>query len=571
MKETYVKLFNIFTVLCLLCCSNLAFAQNSAPPMRSSGNPPEITLSPSTVGFNYVFIGNTYTQTVNIKATNLRGDITLNGMTTGEVELSATTITKSEAESAEGYDLTITLTPTDENIYQETVVLNTQDADMVTLSIYWAAMPTTDVADIATLKAKPTDDYTNYKYTGEAIVTGIGKKYIYMQDATGGLALNDNYGDFPTVKVGDKISGFVVNTVSSWGAINAQPVQGTGIEILAENQTVEPVVTTLADLKANAKSLHAKLVQVANITFTENAGETFNADMVNPKINDGTEEGRFNVFESIHGVTVPTEAVTIVGVSTSASAAVVGARTADDFIKAELPEPTLTLSKTMISYNYAFIGETYTETINIKAANLSGDLTIEGLNSGEVTVSATTIPKAEAESEAGYDLTVTLKPSKEDVYMETFTFNDNGKELGKVTMYWSPMTTTDVADIATLKAKPTDDYTNYKYTGEAIVTAMGKKYIYMQDATGGLAVNDNYGDFPTVKVGDKISGFIVNTVSSWGAISAQPVQGTSVEVLAENQTVEPVVTTLADLKANAKSLHAKLVQVANVTFTENAG
>lgn len=411
MKETYVKLFNIFTVLCLLCCSNLAFAQNSAPPMRSSGNPPEITLSPSTVGFNYVFIGNTYTQTVNIKAKNLRGDITLNGMTTGEVELSATTITKSEAESAEGYDLTITLTPTDENIYQETVVLNTQDADMVTLSIYWAAMPTTDVADIATLKAKPTDDYTNYKYTGEAIVTGIGKKYIYMQDATGGLALNDNYGDFPTVKVGDKISGFVVNTVSSWGAINAQPVQGTGIEILAENQTVEPVVTTLADLKANAKSLHAKLVQVANITFTENAGETFNADMVNPKINDGTEEGRFNVFESIHGVTVPTEAVTIVGVSTSASAAVVGARTADDFIKEATGEPALNITDEVLFEGTAAPINVATEYIKLKvdAANLPSAVSIyiTGTNGKMFSLSTEEIPAGTSTT----DVIVTYTPT----------------------------------------------------------------------------------------------------------------------------------------------------------------
>ena len=411
MKETYVKLFNIFTVLCLLCCSNLAFAQNSAPPMRSSGNPPEITLSPSTVGFNYVFIGNTYTQTVNIKATNLRGDITLNGMTTGEVELSATTITKSEAESAEGYDLTITLTPTDENIYQETVVLNTQDADMVTLSIYWAAMPTTDVADIATLKAKPTDDYTNYKYTGEAIVTGIGKKYIYMQDATGGLALNDNYGDFPTVKVGDKISGFVVNTVSSWGAINAQPVQGTGIEILAENQTVEPVVTTLADLKANAKSLHAKLVQVANVTFTENAGETFNADMVNPKINDGTEEGRFNVFESIHGVTVPTEAVTIVGVSTSASAAVVGARTADDFIKEATGEPALNITDEVLFEGTAAPINVATEYVKLKvdAANLPSAVSIyiTGTNGKMFSLSTEEIPAGTSTT----DVIVTYTPT----------------------------------------------------------------------------------------------------------------------------------------------------------------
>lgn len=396
MKETYLKLFNIFTVLCLLCCSNLAFAQNSAPPMRSSGNPPEITLSPSTVGFNYVFIGNTYTQTVNIKAKNLRGDITLNGMTTGEVELSATTITKSEAESAEGYDLTITLTPTDENIYQETVVLNTQDADMVTLSIYWAAMATTDVADIATLKAKPTDDYTNYKYTGEAIVTAIGKKYIYMQDATGGLALNDNYGDFPTVKVGDKISGFIVNTVNSWGAISAQPVQGTSVEVLAENQTVEPVVTTLADLKANAKSLHAKLVKVANVTFTENAGETFNADMVNPKINDGTEEGRFNVFESIHGVTVPTEAVTIVGVSTSATAVVVGARTADDFIKEATGEPALNITDEVLFEGTAAPINVATEYVKLKvdAANLPSAVSIyiTGTNGKMFSLSTEEIP-----------------------------------------------------------------------------------------------------------------------------------------------------------------------------------
>lgn len=411
MKETYLKLFNIFTVLCLLCCSNLAFAQNSAPPMRSSGNPPEITLSPSTVGFNYVFIGNTYTQTVNIKATNLRGDITLNGMTTGEVELSATTITKSEAESAEGYDLTITLTPTDENIYQETVVLNTQDADMVTLSIFWYAMTTTDVADIATLKAKPTDDYTNYKYTGEAIVTAIGKKYIYMQDATGGLALNDNYGDFPTVKVGDKISGFVVNTVSSWGAINAQPVQGTSVEILAENQTVEPVVTTLADLKANAKSLHAKLVKVANVTFTENAGETFNADMMNPKINDGTEEGRFNVFESIHGVTVPTEAVTIVGVSTSATAAVVGARTADDFIKEATGEPALNITDEVLFEGTAAPINVATEYVKLKvdAANLPSAVSIyiTGTNGKMFSLSTEEIPAGTSTT----DVIVTYTPT----------------------------------------------------------------------------------------------------------------------------------------------------------------
>ena len=410
MKETYVKLFNIFTVLCLLCCSNLAFAQNSAPPMRSSGNPPEITLSPSTVGFNSVFIGNTYTQTVNIKAKNLRGDITLNGMTTGEVELSATTITKSEAESAEGYDLTITLTPTDENIYQETVVLNTQDADMVTLSIFWYAMTTTDVADIATLKAKPTDDYTNYKYTGEAIVTGIGKKYIYMQDATGALALNDNYGDFPTVKVGDKISGFIVNTVSSWGAISAQPVQGTSVEVLAENQTVEPVVTTLADLKANAKSLHAKLVQVANVTFTENAGETFNADMVNPKINDGTEEGRFNVFESIHGVTVPTEAVTIVGVSTSASAAVVGARTADDFIKEVAGEPAFNITDEVLFEGTAAPINVATEYVKLKvdAANLPSAVSIyiTGTNGKMFSLSTEEIPAGTSTT----DVIVTYTP-----------------------------------------------------------------------------------------------------------------------------------------------------------------
>ena len=411
MKETYRKLLHIFTVLCLLCCSNLAFAQNSAPPMKSSGNPPEITLSPSAVGFNYVFIGNTYTQTVNVKAKNLRGDITLNGMTTGEVELSTTTITKSDAESSEGYNLTITLTPTDENIYQETVVFNTQDADMVTLSIFWAAMPTTDVADIATLKAKPTDDYTNYKYTGEAIVTAIGKKYIYMQDATGGLAVNDNWGDFPTVKVGDKISGFVVNTTSYFGAINAQPVQGSGIEVLAENQTVEPVVTTLADLKTNAKTLHAQLVKVDNVTFTKNAGETFNADMINPSINDGTADGTFNIFESIYGTTVPTEPVSIVGVSTSASAAVVGARTADDFITAVTGEPALNITEEVLFEGTAAPINVATEYVKLKveAANLPSAVSIyiTGTNGKMFSLSTEEIPAGTSTT----DVIVTYTPT----------------------------------------------------------------------------------------------------------------------------------------------------------------
>ena len=411
MKETYRKLLHIFTVLCLLCCSNLAFAQNSAPPMKSSGNPPEITLSPSAVGFNYVFIGNTYTQTVNVKAKNLRGDITLNGMTTGEVELSTTTITKSEAESSEGYNLTITLTPTDENIYQETVVFNTQDADMVTLSIFWAAMPTTDVADIATLKAQPTDDYTNYKYTGEAIVTAIGKKYIYMQDATGGLAVNDNWGDFPTVKVGDKISGFVVNTTSYFGAINAQPVQGSGIEVLAENQTVEPVVTTLADLKTNAKTLHAQLVKVDNVTFTKNAGETFNADMINPSINDGTADGTFNIFESIYGTTVPTEPVSIVGVSTSASAAVVGARTADDFITAVTGEPALNITEEVLFEGTAAPINVATEYVKLKveAANLPSAVSIyiTGTNNKMFSLSTEEIPAGTSTT----DVIVTYTPT----------------------------------------------------------------------------------------------------------------------------------------------------------------
>ena len=379
--------------------------------MKSSGNPPEITLSPSAVGFNYVFIGNTYTQTVNVKAKNLRGDITLNGMTTGEVELSTTTITKSEAESSEGYNLTITLTPTDENIYQETVVFNTQDADMVTLSIFWAAMPTTDVADIATLKAQPTDDYTNYKYTGEAIVTAIGKKYIYMQDATGGLAVNDNWGDFPTVKVGDKISGFVVNTTSYFGAINAQPVQGSGIEVLAENQTVEPVVTTLADLKTNAKTLHAQLVKVDNVTFTKNAGETFNADMINPSINDGTADGTFNIFESIYGTTVPTEPVSIVGVSTSASAAVVGARTADDFITAVTGEPALNITEEVLFEGTAAPINVATEYVKLKveAANLPSAVSIyiTGTNNKMFSLSTEEIPAGTSTT----DVIVTYTPT----------------------------------------------------------------------------------------------------------------------------------------------------------------
>lgn len=303
---------------------------------------PTITPDKKTLSNQQAFIGETYTQTVNIKAANLKGDITvsIDGDGKSDLTASATTITKADAESAAGYNLTLTLKPSSEDYYQATVYLDSEGAKQAKIDYYWSPVVVNEVADLKTLASKEADQYTTYKYTGEAVVTFVDEsntsstpyKSAYVQDATGGFRIYNAFDTYETMpKAGDKISDFYVTLESSFGLYGV-PVTSTTFTTVAEGQEVAPEKVTLAELAAAPANYFNKLIEVENVKFTEIGGQTITADMSSPAINDGTADGRMKIFRAtdIVGYTAPTTAVNITGISTSASAAIIAPRSQSD-------------------------------------------------------------------------------------------------------------------------------------------------------------------------------------------------------------------------------------------------
>lgn len=84
-------------------------------PAETEPDAVELTVTPSETGIPTITIGETYTTTMNVKATNLVGDIMIQNISTEEITTEVQNIPMAEAMSEAGYDLKVNITPTSEN------------------------------------------------------------------------------------------------------------------------------------------------------------------------------------------------------------------------------------------------------------------------------------------------------------------------------------------------------------------------------------------------------------------------------------------------------------------------
>lgn len=75
----------------------------------------DFTITPADTEIPTITIGETYTTSVNVKATNLVDDITIQNISTEEIVVNNTTIPMEAAMSDAGYDVVVNITPTSEN------------------------------------------------------------------------------------------------------------------------------------------------------------------------------------------------------------------------------------------------------------------------------------------------------------------------------------------------------------------------------------------------------------------------------------------------------------------------
>lgn len=244
--------------------------------------------------------------------------------------------------------------------------------------------------------------------------------------------------------------------------------------------------------------------------------------------------------------------------------------------------PEITITDMSADFGKVYKGLTYTKTINVKGKNLKGDISLSSPVSGEVTVSATTVAKADAESENGCDVVLTLTVDNTAMTSDKIVYAADGAQSRTQIVEWRSIETIAVNSFKELFDEDNISMnTLYIYKGEATVTAIDSNFytFYAQDSQSAAEVRSASGcgydevDLTKVKPGDNITDIVGNVIfSDDGGIDFVPVAADAWRVVSEGNVVEPKVLTFEQIHAvEACDVIFQLVTVKDVKFDEKYG
>ena len=234
------------------------------------------------------------------------------------------------------------------------------------------------------------------------------------------------------------------------------------------------------------------------------------------------------------------------------------------------------------------VDSTYTTTITITGQNLTGDITLSTTRPDEVTLSKTTLTKAEIEADGGVEVVLTAKPTKAALYeSDTISLKDtDGKLLKMATISWTAIQIINCATIAELneamEEATGEGSLTLNFKGEAVVTysfevssEMGGslELIVLQDGTGACLLDRTYAyvDWTTwpgtdlVPVGTKITGLELTDFTN-GSLYFPKVRTEDALTVLGTGEITPKVVTPAELINHP----FELVTLQNVTFAPKA-
>lgn len=244
--------------------------------------------------------------------------------------------------------------------------------------------------------------------------------------------------------------------------------------------------------------------------------------------------------------------------------------------------PEITITDMSVDFGKVYKGLTYTKTINVKGKNLKGDISLSSPVSGEVAVSAATVAKADAESENGCDVVLTLSVDNTAMTSDKIVYAADGAQSRTQIIEWRPIETIAVNSFKELFDEDNISMTTlYVYKGEATVTAIDSNFytFYAQDSQSAAEVRSASGcgydevDLTKVKPGDNITDIVGNVIfSDDGGIDFVPVAADAWRVVSEGNVVEPKVLTFEQIHAaEACDVIFQLVTVKDVKFDEKYG
>ncbi len=334
MKKNYI-LKSLIVTLCCLFTSVSARAE-----VLATTDAPSITTSvddQSFITFTLV-TGEKLEQVINVKAQSLTEDITITcdgygfdanynsiQLTEEKFKLSTQTISKEEAMSAQGYDLTYTINASKKGEIFIVDVTLTSGSVAKPISFYWSVSDAIIVKDLASLRQQD-DELNLYFIESEIGVSYSSAEEVYVQDATAGARIPRNSIEESDYQRGDHYINIL--TEIYW---ENQLYIFPGRQEATSKKEVKPIMVTLSELFANPSRYESCLVYIENVNFGTAAGGTFATETVDATQGENTIH--VNTFEGsdLIGTTIP-ETADIVGVIINNTATKISLRDTNDLL-----------------------------------------------------------------------------------------------------------------------------------------------------------------------------------------------------------------------------------------------
>lgn len=226
------------------------------------------------------------------------------------------------------------------------------------------------------------------------------------------------------------------------------------------------------------------------------------------------------------------------------------------------------------------VNDPVTENLTVRGFNLTaGGTTTVAISGAEFTTTTTTLNNTDLLSQDGVVLPITFSAATVGNYTGTLTFSNSDLATDKVVNLSAVCVSfTEVATLAELRALydisnitvNTTDAIIYKYTGEAVVTAVTsyRNQKCIQDETAALFIYDQ-GEIITtpLAVGDKITGVYGKLTNYFGYLEYKPQFNIDRKISSYND-VTPLEITLQQLQDTAfqRAHQSELMYMTDVTF-----
>lgn len=408
--------------------------QQGGTDQPGDNDTPKITSNVSTVTFGsgeILLQGQKVTATVNVKAENLKSDISVAISGTG-VTVDLSTITKEEAQAAGGKNITLTYTAATAPLSGK-LTLTSEGAEALNITLNSGeVLPVIDRAMLSMISNVDEGDNKVYHYTGSsAVVTFVDtrNKVVYVQDMSGAIAVKYEYPDgFVAPVQSDKLKDIYVTFYENvLGVKYFMPVLK---QLGTKNGTGErsPSEAIVSDIKSDPDSYLNKLVTLKNIVFPQ-SGEWGTA------VAKATSEGvEFNIRAfagtDLIGTPLPSASPSITGIITSvnASGVIMTVRSSNDVV-AEAPELEYSVEKLVDNNTYCEVGKTIDfAKVTVKTKGIKGgDVWLSGTNRDQFSVDKESLP---AGSEITV-ITVQYKPTKGGAHSAMLNLDVSPTELSE--------------------------------------------------------------------------------------------------------------------------------------------